>query len=61
MIYRRGGDDVKSLIEEFNLDLAGITDPNLRKCFVGQLNIIQQLVAEEDKQDKAPLGSTAHV
>jgi len=39
-------DDVKSLIEGFNLDLAGITNPNLRKCFVGQLNIIQQLSAE---------------
>lgn len=35
-------DDVKSLIEGLNLDLEGITDPNLRKCLVGQLNIIQQ-------------------
>ena len=35
-----------SLLEELNLDLDTIDDPNIRRCFVGLLNIIQQLSAE---------------
>ncbi len=42
-------DDVKSLLEGLNLDLNAIEDPNIRRCFVGLLNIIQQLSAENTR------------
>ena len=36
----------KTLIEALNVDLDDIADPNLRRCIVGQLNMVQHLSAE---------------
>jgi len=37
---------VKTLIEALKVDLDDISDPNFRRCIVGQLNIVQRLSAE---------------
>ncbi len=38
--------DVTPLLEALDIDLDGIVDPNMRRCMVGLLNIVQQLSAE---------------
>ncbi len=37
---------ITEILEDLNIDLKNIDDPNLRRCFVGLLNIIQQLSSE---------------
>lgn len=38
--------DVTALLGDLNLDLENIDDPNIRRCIVGLLNMIQQLGSE---------------
>ena len=51
-------DDAKTLIEALDIDLDGIVDPNMRRCIVGLLNIVQQqsteiaLLREENQKQK---------
>ena len=39
-------DNLPELLAELNVDLKNIDDSNLRRCIVGQLNIIQQMSSE---------------
>ena len=39
-------DDTTSVLDALDIDLEGILDPNMRRCIVGLLNIVQQQSAE---------------
>ena len=41
--------DVAKALADIEFDLQSISDPNMRRCVVGQLNIIQQLIAENTR------------
>lgn len=41
--------DVAKTLADIEVDLASIADPNMRRCVVGQLNIIQQLIGENTR------------